>query len=76
MQDGKTERSNCSFTVQQTPEGKPILVMQFYQESILQLQGAVVGFDLLGGTQPDRAKKLAEMLNEHVLDMFVTSKHG
>ncbi len=74
MQDGKTERSNCSFTVQQT-DGKPILVVQFYQESILHLREAVVGFDLLGGTHPDRAKKLAEMLNEHVLDMFVTNKH-
>ena len=57
----------------ETSDGKPILVVQFYQETIHHLRGAVVGFDLLGGTPPDRAKKLAEMLNEHVLDMFVTS---
>jgi hypothetical protein len=70
----KTERSNCRFTVQQTSEGKPILVVQLYQETISLLREAVVGFDLLGGMQPEQAQKLAQMLNEHVLDMFVTRK--
>ena len=32
-----------------------------------------MGFDMLGGAKLDAAKKLAEMLNEHVLDMFVTT---
>jgi hypothetical protein len=70
----RTERSNCSFTVQQNSDGKPILVVQLYQETILPLREAVVGFDLLGGTRPEQAKKLAQMLNEQVLDMFVTVK--
>jgi len=31
------------------------------------------GFDLLRDTQVEDAKKHAEMLNEHVLDMFLTT---
>jgi len=72
MADKKTERSNCRFTVQQASDGKHFLVVQLYQDTISALKGASFGFDLLGGTRVEDAKKLAETLNEHVLDLFVT----
>lgn len=70
----KTERRNCRFTVQRTPDGKPLLVIQLYQETISALKNSTLGFDLLGGLRPEAAQKLADMLNEHVLDTFVTVK--
>ena len=73
MAEKKTERSNCRFMVQETSDGKPVIVMQLYQETIPLLNKAVIGFDLLGGTRREQAKKLAELLNEHVLDLFVTA---
>jgi hypothetical protein len=72
MADQKTERSNCRFAVQQSSNGKPLLVVELYQDTIPALKGALLGFDLLGGTRVEAAKKFAEMLNEHVLDIFVT----
>lgn len=72
MAEKKTERSNCRFTVQGS-DGKPLLVVQLFQDTIPALKGASFGFDLLGGTRVEAAKKLAEMLNEHVLDMFMTT---
>ncbi|MFZ1918814.1 MAG: hypothetical protein WAU58_14665 [Terriglobales bacterium] len=72
MAEQKTERSNCRFTVQQDTDGKPLLVVQLYHDTIPALKGVMLGFDLLGGTQVETAKKFAAMLNEHVLDMFVT----
>ena len=72
MGETKTERSNCRFTVQ-TSSGKPVIVVQLYQQTISLLRNTVVGFDLLGGTSADEAKKLAEMLNERVLDVYVTA---
>ena len=72
MPELRTERSNCRFTVQ-VSDGKPFLVVQLYQDTIPALKGASCGFDLLGGTRVEAAKKLAEMLNEHILDMFVTT---
>jgi hypothetical protein len=72
MAEKKTERSNCRFTVQWN-DGKPLLVVQLFQDTIPALQGASLGFDMLGGTRVEAAKKLAEMLNEHVLNLFVTT---
>jgi hypothetical protein len=40
------------------------------------LREVLFGFDLLVGTRVEEAKKLAEMLNEHVLDMFVTMREN
>lgn len=37
-------------------------------------EGSDLGFDLLGGTRTEEAKKLVEVLNEQVLDIFVTTK--
>jgi hypothetical protein len=73
MAETKTERSNCRFTVQQS-DGKSVLVVQLFQDTIPILKGMSFGFDLLGGTRIEEARKLAEMLNEHVLDLFVTTK--
>jgi len=68
----KTERSNCRFTVQPASDGKPMLVVELFQDTIPVLRQSLLGFDLLGGTRFEDGKKLAEMLNEHVLDIFVT----
>ncbi len=76
MAEKKTERSNCRFTVQQASDGKHLLVVQLYQDTIPMLKEALFGFDLLGGTRVENAKKLAEALNERVLDMFVTTGEG
>jgi hypothetical protein len=72
MPEPKIQRSNCRFLVQESGDGKSVVIMQLYQDTIPILKNAVIGFDLLGGTQPQQAKKVAELLNEHVLDVFVT----
>jgi hypothetical protein len=68
----KTEDSNRRFTVQLRSDRKPFLVVQLYQDTIPLLRQVLLGFDLLGGTRVEEAKKLAEVPNEHALDMFVT----
>jgi hypothetical protein len=73
MAEKKTERSNCRFTVERASDGKPILVVELFQDTIPMLRQVLIGFDLLGGMRIEDGKKLAEMLNEHVLDLFVTS---
>jgi hypothetical protein len=73
MAETKTERSNCRFTAQLASDGKPVLVVQLFQDTIPVLKQVLFGFDLLGGTRLEDAKKLAETLNEHVLDLFVTT---
>jgi hypothetical protein len=71
MPNTKTERSNCRFMVQRSADGKAVVIVQLLHETIPALKSAVVGFDLLGGTRIEQAKKLADLLNEYVLDVFV-----
>ena len=72
MAETRTERSTCGFQAQTAPDGKPIVVVRRYQETISMLKGATVGFDLLGGTSVEQAKKLTELLNDRVIDIFLT----
>ncbi|MGO8985067.1 MAG: hypothetical protein ACLPHI_13465 [Terriglobales bacterium] len=74
MPEKKTERSACRFTVQQASDGKPFLAVQLYHDSIPRFKDAVLGFDLLGGMRVEAARKLADSLNEHVIELFVTSE--
>ena len=49
-----------------------VVMVQLLHDTIPALNKAVVGFELLGGTRLEQAKKLADLLNEYVLDVFVT----
>ena len=73
MPEKKTDRSACRFTVQQSKDGMPFIAVQLYRDTIPALREVSFGFDLLRGTQVEDAKRLAEMLNEQVLDMFATT---
>ena len=50
--------------------------MEPYHRTISALCDAVLGFGLLGGMTSEQAKKLVEVLNENVLDVFVTMKQN
>jgi hypothetical protein len=71
MPDKQTDRSNCRFLVKQAPDGRPFLAVQLYHDTIPALRAATIGFELLGGTRIENANKLADTLNEHVLEIFV-----
>jgi len=66
------ERGSCKFTVQQVEGGKQAIVVQTFHDNISVLRHAELGFNLLSGTTSEQAKKMAEMLNEYVLEAFLT----
>jgi hypothetical protein len=71
MADTKTERGSCRFVVEFV-SGRTQIVVQTFHGSISLLCDAVIGFNMLGGISPEQAKKVADMLNEHILDLFVS----
>jgi hypothetical protein len=71
MTQEKIERANCHFVINQTPEGKPQIIVERYHQTIALLNNTVLGFDLLGGTTLEQAKKAVAFLNENVLNVFV-----
>ena len=72
MAEEKTERANCRFVIKQTSDSKPQIIVERYHQSISVLNNTVLGFDLLGGTTLEQAKKMVSVLNENVLNVFVT----
>ena len=74
MAEDKTERSNCHFAFRASTDGKPQIIVELYHQTISALNGTVLGFDLLGGTTTEQAKKIVAVLNENFLDVFVTLK--
>jgi hypothetical protein len=76
MSQERTERSNCRFVTRDTKDGKPQIVVERYHQTISVLSNAVLGFELLGGTTLEQAKKVVAVLNENVLDVFVTVKQN
>jgi hypothetical protein len=76
MTQEKTERANCHFVIKQTTDGRPQIIVERYHQSISVLNNAVLGFDLLGGTTLEQAKKAVALLNENVLNVFITQKQN
>lgn len=74
MTQDKTERSNCRFAIIETKNGKPQIIVERYHQTISVLSNTMLGFDLLGGTTLEQAKKIVSLLNENILDVFVTQK--
>ena len=72
MTETRTERGSCKFVVQEVEGGKRAIVVQTFHDSIGPLKHATIGFDLLSGIQQSQAQNLAGMLNEFVLNVFVT----
>ena len=71
-EDTKTTRSNCRFLVQQTPDGKAVVMVQLLHETVPALNKAVVGFDLLGGTRLEQAKAACGFAQRIRARRFVT----
>lgn len=72
MPDTKTDRSNCQFVLERTGDGKPVVMLRLLHDTIPIFRNAAVGFDLLSGIRPEQAQRLADLLNEYVLNVFVT----
>jgi hypothetical protein len=58
----KTEPSNCRFAITETKNGKPLITVERYHQTISVLNDTVLAFDLLGGTTLEQAKKIVSLL--------------
>lgn len=66
------ERDSCRFKVIQGADGKCIMRMEMFHQSVALLKDATVDFELLNGTTLDQARKLAESVNDRVTGVLIT----
>ena len=77
MPDTRVESGTCRFVAQLAEGGRPLIALQFFHRTGSILDHAILSFNLLGGLTLEQAKKLADGLNEQVLDtsVAVSSEH-
>lgn len=75
MATTKVERSGVCFGIGR--QGGSIVVgVRPHHDTISAFRGVQVGFELLNGITPDRAKKILDVLNENVIGVLVTTASG
>lgn len=66
------ERGGCRFVVAKTDEGKPMIHLELFHETVSRLKGFKVGFEVLSGTTLDQARTLVDAVNERIVGVIVT----
>jgi len=69
----KSERSGSRFVVR-TDEGKPVIQLELFHDTVSGMRAISVGFELLSGVALDQAKILVDAMNERIVGVVVTPK--
>lgn len=69
----KTERGGSRFVVR-THEGKPVIQLELFHDTVPGLRPLSVGFELLSGTTLDQARTLVDAMNERIVGVVATPK--
>jgi hypothetical protein len=69
----RTERGGSRFVVR-TEEGKPVIQLELFHDTLSLLASVTIGFELLSGVTPDQARTLVDAMNERIVGVVVTSK--
>jgi hypothetical protein len=67
-----TERVRMSFKVKEFPGGEPWICLEPVREDLIALRNGFLGFDLPTGTTIQKAKEIAEFLEENIANVSYT----
>jgi hypothetical protein len=69
----RKERSGSRF-VARADEGKTVIELELFHDTVPALKPLSVGFELLGGTTLEQTKKLVDTMNERIVGIIVVPK--
>ena len=67
-----SERGGCRFVVTKTDDGKPIIQLEMFHNTVSVLRSLNVEFEVLSGTTAELARILVGAMNEMILGVVVT----
>ena len=70
----KTERGGCRFVVAQTDEGKPVIKLELFHDTVPTLTSSIIGFEVLSGVTVEQARSLVNVMNEKIVGVVITQK--
>lgn len=71
MENAEVQRSGCRFKAMNGTDGKPVVRVELFHQTVPLLAGAVVEFELLAGTTLAQAKTLVDAANDRILNVVV-----
>ena len=69
-----SERGGCRFVVTKTDDGKPMIQLELFHDTVSVLRSVKVEFEVLSGTSVEQARILVGAMNEMILGVIVTPK--
>jgi hypothetical protein len=70
----KTERSGSRFVVTNTDDGRPLIRLELFHDTVAGLKSITVGFEVLSGTTLEQTRTLVDTMNERIIGVAVSPK--
>ena len=70
----KTEQSGSRFVVAKRDDGKALIRLELFHDTVSGLRSLTVGFEMLSGTTLEQARTLVDLMNERIVGVIVTQK--
>ncbi len=67
------ERGSCRFSLRKTSEGKPMIEMELFHNTVPHLSAVTLSFEMLSGITLEQTR-LIEKMNDQIVGVVVTSK--
>jgi hypothetical protein len=68
------ERGSCRFNLRKNSEGKPVIEMELFHNTVLHLAGVKLSFEVLSGTTVEQTRNLIEKMNDQIVGVVITQK--
>jgi len=72
MDTSKEQRSGCRFKAVNGADGKPVIRVELFHDTVASLAGATVDFEMLPGTTIAQARTLVDAANDRILNIVVS----
>jgi hypothetical protein len=70
----KTERCGSRFVAANTDEGRPLMRLELFHDTVVGLKSITVGFEVLSGTTLEQTRTLVDTMNERIIGVAVSPK--
>jgi hypothetical protein len=70
----KTERSGSRFVVVNTDDGRPLIRLELFHDTVAGLKSITVGFEVLSGTTLEQTRTLVDTMNKRIIGVAVSPK--
>src|SRR2546429_223331 len=68
------ERGSCRFNLRKTSEGKPVIEMEMFHNTVALLAAVTLSFEVLGGITIEQTRDLIEKMNDQIVGVALTPR--